>query len=65
MIALEGSTFRNSKFGDGSYQQVLWNIQCSGLETNLSSCRNNYYEYCYYGRTVGIKCFSKCQQLLM
>ena len=64
---MEGTLFRNSKFGDGNHQQILWNIQCNGSETNLSQCRSSgsYYDYCYYGRTVGIKCFSKYQQLLM
>ena len=50
--------FRYSKFGDGDYQQILWNIQCTGSETNLASCNNYHYDYCYYGRTVGIKCYS-------
>ena len=51
--------FRYSQFGDGNYQQILWNIQCTGSETNLASCNNYHYTYCYYGRTVGIKCYSK------
>ncbi|XP_019850242.1 PREDICTED: deleted in malignant brain tumors 1 protein-like [Amphimedon queenslandica] len=54
----EGSIFRNSEFGDGDYQQILWKIQCTGSETNLTSCNNYHYRYCYYGRTVGIKCYN-------
>ena len=50
--------FRYSKFGDGDYQQILWNIQCTGSETNLASCNNYHDNYCYYGYTVGIKCYS-------
>ena len=51
--------FRYSEFGDGDYQQILWNIQCTGSETNLVSCYNDHNSNCYYGRTAGIKCYSK------
>ena len=61
---VEGSAFTYSEFGDGIYQQPLWNIQCSGSENNILSCGNNYYKYCYYGRTVGIKCFSKLSTVI-
>uniref|UniRef100_A0A1X7T5H5 SRCR domain-containing protein n=1 Tax=Amphimedon queenslandica TaxID=400682 RepID=A0A1X7T5H5_AMPQE len=54
----EGSRFRYSKYGDGNYQQILWNIQCTGSETNLTSCNNYHNSNCYYGRTVGIKCYN-------
>ncbi|XP_011408917.1 PREDICTED: scavenger receptor cysteine-rich domain superfamily protein-like, partial [Amphimedon queenslandica] len=56
--AVEGSVFRYSKFGDGDYQQILWNIQCTGSETSLTSCSNYHNDNCYYGRTVGIKCYN-------
>ena len=59
VTALEGAFFKYSKFGDGSFQQVVWNIQCSGSENNLSLCNNYYNENCYYGRTVGVRCYSK------
>uniref|UniRef100_A0A1X7T781 SRCR domain-containing protein n=1 Tax=Amphimedon queenslandica TaxID=400682 RepID=A0A1X7T781_AMPQE len=56
--AAEGSVFRYSEFGYGDYQQILWNIQCTGSETNLASCNNYHNSNCYYGYTVGIKCYN-------
>ena len=62
------SFYTSSQFGDGDLQQLIWNVQCSGSETSLLSCSpknfsscNNYNScsYCYYGRTTGVRCYSK------
>ena len=68
MDIIGASFYRSSQFGDGDLQQIIWNVQCSGLETsllncsskNFSSCYNHYScSYCYYGRTAGVRCYSK------
>ena len=50
--------YRESKFGDGNLQQLLWIVGCNSSDNTLLSCSNTYTSYCYYGRTFGVKCFS-------
>ena len=55
------SFYTSSQFGDKDLQQLIWNVQCSGSETSLLSCSYQYdpSSSCYYGRTAGVKCYSK------
>ena len=60
---LGASFYRSSQFGDGNLQQLIWNVRCSysGSETSLLSCSYQYNpsSSCYYGRTAGVRCYSK------
>ena len=60
---LGASFYTSSQFGDGDLQQLIWNVQCSysGSETSLLSCSPQYNpsSSCYYGRTAGVRCYSK------
>ena len=44
-------------------QYIFWSYSCAGSESSLLSCLNPYYnyyvQYCYNGRTAGVKCYSK------
>ena len=44
-------------------QYIFWTYNCAGSESSLLSCLNPYYnyyvQYCYNGRTAGVKCYSK------
>ena len=44
-------------------QYIFWSYNCAGSESSLLSCLNSYYnyyvQYCYNGRTAGVKCYSK------
>ena len=61
------SFYRSSQFGDGDLQQLIWNFQCSGSETSLLNCSYQYdpSSSCYYGRTAGVKCYSKITLILL
>ena len=58
---LGASFYTLSQFGDGDSQQLIWNVQCSGSETSLLNCSYQYNpsSSCYYGRTAGVRCYSK------
>ena len=58
---LGASFYRSSQFGDGNLQQLIGNVQCSGSETSLLNCSYQYNpsSFCYYGRTAGVRCYSK------
>ena len=61
MDILGASFYRSSQFGDGNLQQLIGNVQCSGSETSLLNCSYQYNpsSFCYYGRTAGVRCYSK------
>ena len=60
LIHVDGSFY---KFGNGNLQYIFWSYNCAGSESSLLSCLNpsyDYYvQYCYNGRTAGVKCYSK------
>ena len=58
---LGASFYRSSQFEDGDLQQLIWNVLCNSSETSLLNC--SYQQdpslFCYYGRTAGVRCYSK------
>ncbi len=46
-------------FGQGQGPVWLYDVRCTGSESNLLNCQHNryrYYHYCHYGRPASAKC---------
>lgn len=53
--------FTDAAFGQGAGPIYLDNVQCSGLEDNLSSCPADSASSCGHSDDAGVECTSTCE----
>lgn len=57
----DAMAFTDAAFGQGAGPIYLDNVQCSGLEDNLSSCPADSASSCGHSDDAGVECTSTCE----